>query len=63
MKFFTPPFSFIASHPLHENAAVIIDRDGNLVAAMLMPTVAPEDLEEASQEITRIGVAMAEAVK
>ena len=63
MKFFTPPFSFIASHPLHDGAAVIIDTNGALVAALLMPTVAPEDLEEASKEITRIGVAMAEAIK
>lgn len=63
MKYYTPPFSFIASHPVHENNAVIIDQEGKIVALLVVPTTAPEDVDDAMKEITRIGVAMAEAIK
>jgi len=63
MMFFTRPFSFVASHPLYDNAPCIIDLEGKLVATLLMPTVAPEDVEAATLELTKIGVAMAESIK
>ena len=63
MIFFSPPFSFIAAHPMHDGSPVIIDQTGNLVAVLLAPTTGPEDVEAAKLELTRIGVAMAEAIK
>ena len=63
MTFYSPPFSFIASHPLHEGNPVIVDQAGNLVAILPAPTTGPEDVEAAKLELTRIGVAMAEAIK
>ena len=63
MTYFNTPFSFIPSHPLHDGHPVIIDRDGNIVAMFVAPPVAPEHIEEAKRELTKIGVAMAEAIR
>lgn len=63
MTYFSTPFSFIASHPLHDGMPVIIDRDGNIIAMFVVPPVAPEHLEEATRELAKVGVAMAEALK